>query len=946
MNAFELFAVLKLNKDSFEKGLRSAEGTAKDSGSKLEGALRKVGTVAKGIAVGTAAAVGAAGVGLAKITKEAVAGYAEYEQLVGGVEKLFGNSAKTVQKYADEAYKTAGLSANEYMETVTNFSASLISSLGNDTAKAAEYADMALRDMSDNANVFGSDMGMIQNAYQGFAKQNYTMLDNLKLGYGGTKTEMERLIADANKLKVAQGGVADLTIERYSDVIEAIHLVQGEMKITGTTQKEAAKTIEGSINSTKAAWKNFITGLGNSNADIKKLAKNVIDSASNVVDNIIPIVQNVAEAIPEAITAIANKLPSLAKSLLPAIKKTVTALIDGLLNNLGDVLDIVLDIVIELVDYLIDNLPTIIDKVFDMIARLVESIARRLPELVPKLIVAIVNLIPTIITGIAEAVFSGISGLIEGITGQVDVFGIEAARKLKETRQRISDNIDSWKELKEAELEGIGQANQEAGQLTALWQELQQITDENGKVKKGMEDRASFIVGTLNDALGTEIELNGNIVQGMKDIENEIDNLIAKKRAQAVLEVQEEAYNEAMQNRSQMYEDIIGQQERVNQAIAEEEKIRSGQMAGPGMALYLEQLKTKTETEKATLAEMQATYDGYYDTIAGYEQAYGEFQKGEYEKVQGVIDSFGQFFSANLREKKAQLEQSITYEQEVYDKNKEMYKSTQDDMYKTQMESSKVRLNDLKISLADTEKAITEANAKMIADQEKTGDSMGEKGHRASLKFKEGVLSQFPSLQSETNSQGAEAGKQADTGMTNAMDPAGIMENYKQGFIIMRDQLATALYNVGFHGGEALNQGVRDATKERSPSRAAMEIVDYFAQGAIIQMGESAKDLYKGAYAMGLNINAGLEEAVKMEDSIYTDEALGTLKNGEIKAQITVADNRKDEQRNGKLDAILALLGQIVPLIDRPIYLDGEKVSANMIDRITAEINSEVIAYA
>lgn len=199
--------------------------------------------------------------------------YAQYEQLVGGVDTLFKNSSKKVQEYASNAYKTAGMSANEYMETVTSFSASLLQSLENDTEAAAEYANMAITDMSDNANKMGTSMEMIQNAYNGFAKQNYTMLDNLKLGYGGTKEEMERLLVDADKLSDSfnlQVDASGALVYSYADIVDAIHIVQTEMGITGTTAKEAGTTIQGSVNSMKAAWTNLVTSLGDENANVEE----------------------------------------------------------------------------------------------------------------------------------------------------------------------------------------------------------------------------------------------------------------------------------------------------------------------------------------------------------------------------------------------------------------------------------------------------------------------------------------------------------------------------------------------------------------------------------------------------------------------------------------------------------------------------------------------------
>ena len=256
-----------------------------DSG--FKNAMSGIGKVAKKSLGITVKGIAATSAGLAGLTAAAVKGYAEFQQLVGGVETLFKTSADKVKKYAQDAYKTAGLSANEYMSTVTSFSASLLQSLGGDTEKAADYAHQAIIDMSDNANKMGTDMSMIQNAYQGFAKQNYTMLDNLKLGYGGTKEEMVRLINEAAKLDKSVKA-NDMS---FGNIVKAIHAVQNEMDITGTTAKEAATTISGSVGMMKASWSNLVTGMADKNADIDKLTDEFIDSLMTVGDNLIPVIK-------------------------------------------------------------------------------------------------------------------------------------------------------------------------------------------------------------------------------------------------------------------------------------------------------------------------------------------------------------------------------------------------------------------------------------------------------------------------------------------------------------------------------------------------------------------------------------------------------------------------------------------------------------------------------
>lgn len=279
---------------------------------------------------------------VAAFGKAALDAYADYEQLAGGIETLFKDASGTVMKYADNAYKTSGLSANRYMEQVTSFSASLLQSLGGDTQKAAQYADQAVIDMSDNANKMGSSMQSIQDAYQGFAKQNYTMLDNLKLGYGGTKEEMERLIADANRVKRANGEMADLSIDSFADVTEAIHIIQEEMGIAGATAEEAEGTISGSVGAMKAAWNNWVTGLGNDNADMKvltdQLVETVITAAGNVIPRMGEILTSLGETLKEQAPVVADKfLTAISEHLPPGMSQVFNDAVNGAKEAVSDI---------------------------------------------------------------------------------------------------------------------------------------------------------------------------------------------------------------------------------------------------------------------------------------------------------------------------------------------------------------------------------------------------------------------------------------------------------------------------------------------------------------------------------------------------------------------------------------------------------------------------------
>lgn len=323
-------------------GAQSAAGTigstlgnlASSAGNAFKNLASEAGSHLKSLATGAVAAVGAGitaiGATVLATGKQALAAYASWEQAVGGVDTLFKDASGTVQKYASEAYKTAGLGANDYMNQVTSFAASLVSSLGGDTAKAAEMGNQAIIDMSDNANKMGTDIGSIQQTYQSLARGNYAMLDNLKLGYGGTKTEMQRLISDANKLPGVLKDGNDLSVDSFSDVVEAISRVQKQMGISGTTAREAATTIEGSVNSMKAAWQNWLAGLGNSNADMSALSQQLSESIGTALKNILPRVGQIAKGVVAAIPSLFGDLVTLLPKPFQTAINAVTDVFSGL----------------------------------------------------------------------------------------------------------------------------------------------------------------------------------------------------------------------------------------------------------------------------------------------------------------------------------------------------------------------------------------------------------------------------------------------------------------------------------------------------------------------------------------------------------------------------------------------------------------------------------------
>ena len=438
-----------------------------ESQSKLEGLGNVAKKVGKAITVGIGAAATAVGV----IGKNAIASYAEYQQLVGGVDTLFKESNKKVQEYAANAFTTAGMSANEYMSAVTSFSASLLQSLGGDTEQAADIAHMAMVDMSDNANKMGTDMASIQNAYQGFAKQNYTMLDNLKLGYGGTQEEMQRLLKDAQKLTGVKYDIKNL-----DDVYSAIHAIQEEMGITETTAAEASETIQGSVSAMKGAWQNLLTGIADGNQDLDLLIDNFVMSVSTVATNISPVVTQVLNGISTLITQmapiIAQTIPVMIREVLPPMLQAgismIQSLLEGIRENKNAVIEGAIDVVTVLTQGFIDLFPEILETGVDLLVTFLEGIT----EDTDSLISTAGMLISTLVIGLTKAL------------PQIVVAGVDLVVSLV---QSLSDNSSEM--------------------LTAgaelVWQAILGIADSMVYIQQAGVDIVNAIIAGIKSAWGT-----------------------------------------------------------------------------------------------------------------------------------------------------------------------------------------------------------------------------------------------------------------------------------------------------------------------------------------------------------------------------------------------------------------------------------------------------------
>lgn len=459
---------MNLNASSFAKGIKTATSSvenmtesmkdATSSASKMTSVMQGIGSGVAKVGKGLAVAGAAAATAVTALVSKSVGAFADYEQLTGGVETLFGAGGRSVEEYAqsvgksvsdiqgkydslmsaqnavlenaNKAYMTAGMSANEYMDTVTGFSASLISSLGGDTNKAADYANSALVDMSDNANKMGTDMESIKNAYQGFAKQNYTMLDNLKLGYGGTQEEMKRLLSDAEKLTGQR-----YDISSFADITQAIHAIQTQMDITGTTAKEASTTISGSWGSLKAAFQNVLVGLTTGGDMFDQSLDALINTAVTFGQNIIPAIKGALSGVGYLIEGLApvigETIPPLINDLAPTLANSavslISSLVNGLTQNATQFSECLSNMIIVAVAGISTVVPQLLDAASKIVSNLMQGLTNSMPQivngavtLVEGLVNGLVNNIPLLIMGAVQLVASLANGLIANLPRIID----------------------------------------------------------------------------------------------------------------------------------------------------------------------------------------------------------------------------------------------------------------------------------------------------------------------------------------------------------------------------------------------------------------------------------------------------------------------------------------------------------------------------------------------
>ena len=527
-------ATLSLKAGNFFANMKKAQNESNNLRSTLNNTSKKiselgdkakvvgsaVGKLGKGLAIAGTAAATAVGTMVAK----SVSSFADYEQLTGGVDTLFKDSSAAVQKYANDAYKTAGLSANSYMETVTNFSASLISSLKGDTAKAADYANSALVDMADNANKMGTNMTDIQNAYQGFAKQNYTMLDNLKLGYGGTQAEMKRLLGDAQKLT---GQKYD--ISSFADITQAIHAIQTQMDITGTTAKEASTTISGSWGSLKAAFENTLVSLTTGGKMFDQSLDALVDSAKTFGQNVIPAITGALSGVGYLIDGLAptigEVIPPLINDLAPTLANSaaslISSLVNGLVQNASQFSNCLNNIVVVAVTGLSAVVPKLLIATSQIVGNLMQGLSNSMPQiisgavtLIEGLVDGLVDNVPLLAMGAVQLVTSLANGLIENLPRIIDA-GVNLITGI------VSASYSMMPQIIQNGMQLV--VNLAVGLVRAIPQLIAALPRITGAIVKGFKSVNWFDLG---------LQLIKSIWEGIKSIGSEMWNGVKEKMSE------------------------------------------------------------------------------------------------------------------------------------------------------------------------------------------------------------------------------------------------------------------------------------------------------------------------------------------------------------------------------------------------------------------------------
>ncbi len=913
------------------------------------------------------------GTALIDVGKQSLASYAQYEQLVGGVETLFKNSANEVQKYAAVAYKTAGMSANEYMSTVTSFSASLLQGLGGDTAKAAKIADMAIIDMSDNANKMGTSMEMIQNAYQGFAKQNFTMLDNLKLGYGGTQAEMARLINETGVMGKAFKATAKNVKEvPFDKMIEAIHKVQQNMGITGTTAVEASETVEGSVNSMKASWSNLLTAIADDNADMGKSVDEFVDSTATAAKNVIPRIRQIVDGIKKLIGSLTTDVFPKLKREIPELNAIIVPF-EWLLNNyklvVGGIQAIVAAFAVKKVADFTKSMSDAASHLLSLTgltktaasattglatAQGAATTATNLGTAAAKLFNAAwaANPIGVVVGGIA-LLAGGIIAVTNALGGHNSEMS-ETDKHLRESKKLLKENTESWDALSKAQQENVNKGMTEMSYYQSLADELSDIVDANGKVKSGYEDRAAFITSTLKEALGIEISMTDGVIQGYAGIEKSIQDTIAAKKAKVQLDAQEALYTEALEKQGEVIATITNLERDKAAAVAESEStfqrytdaILAGNDAEAQIHLQAwqrsEDRKNKIESD---LGKQEEMYSMYAYNIGQYEDNMAKYSQGKYDEMTNIVWEHAKEFQSAEEAQRSELETSIANAETQLKLLNKIYQDTGDERIKDQAVNAEKTLNNLRSQMAQYNTTTETSLRSNLELWDSNLDAAVSKITGANVEFRDagdgnvqmfvnGVASGKPKSKSEMRTiveqTIAEVNKQK-----GSADSAGqnLISGVNSG-ISNQNQQSSAFRSISNFGNNLLSR-LRASLQEHSPSKATREMGQFLLRGLGIGIKKEEDTVLEQVEGFGENVLGSLSSALDAGVSTNALQALQTAIPTEFDANISTNTSRMAEAAQTADKSLVGYFKQA--LSEMKIEMDGYEMG-NFVDKTVTKL--------
>ena len=882
--------------DEAEKAKEKAGGF----GSAWKKALTKLKPAAAIAVKALAAVTAAAAAAFGAVVKQSITDYSDYEQLVGGVETLFKSSSDKVVAYANNAYKTAGMSANEYMETVTSFSASLLQGLGGDTEAASVIADQAITDMSDNANKMGTDMEMIQNAYQGFAKQNYTMLDNLKLGYGGTAGEMARLINDSGVLgdtmKVTEQTVNEVSFDK---MIEAIHVVQTNIGITGTTAKEASETIQGSVSAMRAAWKNFTTGMADDTQDFDTLVDNVVDSVDTVADNVIPRIQKLLPRLTQGLSdltqRLSSKIPGLLSKVLPSFIRSTTKIVQNIAGTLTKSIPVIIDAASEL---------------FSGVVRAIPGVAKEVLKNMPKIIKAVV-----------DGLWNGVKSIVETVQ---DIFGAthEAVYEAKISLEEAAASVTSFSDA-------IGAAQPNISDLNTL-------LSSTGKT-----------VGDLDSQIETEANAINRIFAA------------ALEEGRALRQTELDEIAQHYDNLRELETEKLGIAQQQQAALVQAIQLEKNQITQEGMAQYISNIQAAyeqaTELEKTNYLNELALIQNQYQVEGSLtEQEYQkrlEEAKAHHDAMQAQNDQYQQEALAALSDNAAA---TISSEQSTYDELQGIVSR----YYAEQSDTAIASQTDL-MNLYHAQQAVAEeyalAAAGLTEGQLEAGNAtlttlsmLVKSGGQLSDSAKtsvESMLAAFDGLPDDME----DTGKDALLGLTAGLDDTipGLKDTSKMSAQSIVDAIKSylgiaspskVLRQMGQYAGEGLENGLRGS---QSSVRVAASILSATVtttlnlKERLYQLGANAGQ----AFADGLSSAKWRVQtsAAQLESSAGKKSVVGGVKY--FSWETTRSDTSRGgyDALNAKLARVLNRLDAYLPKIaeNQPVLVTGaSQVSGRALDEL------------